>query len=152
MRGSQPLLRPADSQLPPTVPIPMPAGILLLTAKATRPISYEDHRQEKGQLSHGMWHPGPLQSDRQVLAFEERPIGQAGPERRGYHLPCTPHLRVCPSWQLPLQIHTALSRQHPLRAHLSDSTRQLLLCGHIIWPHQPTVKEEIHTGVDVQRV
>lgn len=136
-QGSQPLLGPADSQLPPTVPIPTPAGILLLTAKP-RPISFEDHRQERGQLA-------PRAPDKYFHL-------KAGPEGRGYNLPSTPHLRVCPRGQLPLQIHVAWSRQHPLRAHLSDSTRQLLLCGHIVWPHQPTVKEEIHTGVDVQRV
>lgn len=57
-----------------------------------------------------------------------------------------------PRQQLPLQTQRALSRQQRQRAHLSDSTRQILLCGHIIWSHQPTVKEEVHTGVDVKRV
>lgn len=149
MQDSQLLLRLAGSSFPPNVPVPMPAGILLLTAKLTRPISYENHRQERGWFSHGTLHSGLLYSNRHIFPFREWPTGQVCPEGREYNLPSTPHLRLHPRWQLPLQIHKALSRQYPLRSHLSDSTRQLLLCGHIFWAHQPTVKEEIHTRVDV---
>lgn len=67
MQEPWPPLRSADCHLPPSVSVPMPVGILLLTAKPTRPISYENHRQERGQLSHDLWHSKLLQSDRQVF-------------------------------------------------------------------------------------
>lgn len=70
-------------QLPPSVPVPT-------TAKPTRPISSDDHRQERGQLSCDLWHSKLLQSDKQVLSLKDCPTDQTCPEGGGHNLPSTP--------------------------------------------------------------